>query len=125
MSYSDLSLSFNQHPITKELLVLKDVAAVKHALKNILLLEYGDKPFNQNIFGGLRQYLFENPTPELIGVLKRNIKSTLSTFEPRANILDVLVYSLVDSNTLEIEVIFTVINFPTKETLNLSLERIR
>lgn len=125
MIYSDIDFSLTEHPLTKELIVKKDIAAVKQALKNLLMLNLGEKPFRPDIFGGLTTYLFENPTPELIATLKRNIRNVLTTFEPRATILDINVYSLTDSNALQLEIIFSVINLPTREVLTLNLERVR
>lgn len=125
MAYSDLDLNLIQHPISKELVLKKDISAVKNSMRNLLMLEFGEKPFQSHIYGGLRRFLFEQLSPELIALLKRNILSVLRTFEPRANIHDVVIYSYTNTNSLEIQVIFSVINFPTREILSLSLERIR
>lgn len=123
--YTDIDLSLTQHPISKELLVKRDVAAVKNAIKNLLMLEIGEKPFHREIYGGLRRLLFEQLTPELAALLKRNISELIRVYEPRAKVFDIRILSYFDKNAIDIEIDFSVVNFPQIETLNVTVERVR
>ena len=54
----DLDLDFTKHPVTKDVVRKKDVAAVKRSLKHLLLLNKYDKFFHPEVDGGIQKYLF-------------------------------------------------------------------
>ena len=58
-SFKDLNLSFKKHPVTDDLVVTKDAAAIKQAITTLLLTDRGERPFQPNIGSGLRSFLFE------------------------------------------------------------------
>ena len=58
-SFKDLNLSFKKHPVTDDLVVTKDAAAIKQAITTLLLTDRGERPFQPDIGSGLRSFLFE------------------------------------------------------------------
>jgi phage baseplate assembly protein W len=88
---------------------------------NILSTNHYERPFRPRFGGNIRHYLFENITPATLQIIKSNIISVINTFEPRANVLDVVVSAGSDENTLAITITFSLINNTKPNTLNLTL----
>jgi phage baseplate assembly protein W len=93
-----------------------DIQAIKRAVRNLVLLNRGEKPFHPEIGGNVHGSLFENFTPIAEIELRTAIESTLSTHEPRVLLEEVKVnddsgYSL-DQNKLGITISFSIVNVP-------------
>ena len=63
--YKDLNLNFGRHPVTKQINLLTDAAAVKRSVRNLVQIGEYEKPFHPEIASGVRDILFENMTPLL------------------------------------------------------------
>ena len=72
--YKDLSLFFNRNPVTSDVATVTDVQDIKRAVKHIVLLNPGEKPFHPEIGTGVRQSLFENFTPPVRETLRGKIE---------------------------------------------------
>ena len=53
LTFKDLSVTFKPHPITDDLLVVKDKAAIFQSIKNLLLTRKGERPFQPNLGSSL------------------------------------------------------------------------
>ena len=97
-AYSDLNLNFNKNPATKDVAKLKDVEAVKRAVRNLILTNRFERPFHPEIGSDIRSLLFENMTPVVEVLLKDRIRETIEVYEPRADITDIVVTGDMDKN---------------------------
>ena len=114
--YKDLNHFFTKHPTSKDVSKVTDIQAIKRAVRNLVLLNRGEKPFHPEIGGNVHGSLFENFTPIAEIELRTAIQSTLSTYEPRVVLEEVKVnddsgYSL-DQNKLGITISFSMVNVP-------------
>ena len=111
-TFRDINLSFKRHPVTNDVLVLKNEDAIKRAVQNIVLTVVGEKPF-QDIFGtNVSNSLFElNTALESIGI-REQILSSISNFEPRVNNVDANVTIGVDTNDMFITVEYDIVGLP-------------
>ena len=114
--YKDLNHFFTKHPTSKDVSKVTDVQAIKRSVRNLVLLNRGEKPFHPEIGGNVHGSLFENFTPIAEIELRTAIESTLSTYEPRVVLEEVKVnddsgYSL-DQNKLGITISFSIVNVP-------------
>ena len=114
--YKDLNHFFTKHPTSKDVSKVTDVQAIKRSVRNLVLLNRGEKPFHPEIGGNVHGSLFENFTPIAEIELRTAIQSTLSTYEPRVVLEEVKVnddsgYSL-DQNKLGITISFSMVNVP-------------
>ena len=50
-SFRDFSLTFEKNAVTNDILALKNEAAIKESVKNIVLYNFYEKPFDP-FFGG-------------------------------------------------------------------------
>ena len=111
-TFRDINLSFKRHPVTNDVLVLKNEDAIKRAVHNIVLTVVGEKPF-QDIFGtNVSNSLFElNTALESIGI-REQILSSISNFEPRVNNVDANVTIGTDTNDMFITVEYDIVGLP-------------
>jgi len=123
--YSDLTTGFNIHPNRKDLSLFINEDAVKSSIRNILKTSRGERLFNPLYGCGLNNYLFEDISLFTQEQIRSEILSSIKEFEPRANVLDVVVTPYVDENAYVISIVFTTINIQTPITLELLVSRIR
>ena len=65
-SFRDFSLTFEKNAVTNDILALKNEAAIKESVKNIVLYNFYEKPFDPFFGGNIIGLLFENSTPCLL-----------------------------------------------------------
>ena len=124
-TYSDLNLNFNKNPATKDVAKLKDVEAVKRAVRNLILTNRFERPFHPEIGSDIRSLLFENMTPVVEVLLKDRIKETIDVFEPRADVTDIIVSGDSDRNEYRVQIEFRVLNVPNPIVVTEFLQRLR
>ena len=116
-SFKDISLSFEPHPVTKDLPVLKNERAIIRSVRNIVETIPTEKFFN-SIFGSdVYRSLFDFVDFGTASIIQDQIKTALNNFEKRINNIKVEVEPRPDDNNFEITVIFDIIgqDFPTQE----------
>ena len=123
--WTDLDLDFTAHPVTKDIVLKKDVEAVKRSIRNLILTNKYERPFQPNIDGGVTGYLFELATPHIIHDIESAVRNCIYNHEPRAQVLDVFVSGDIDNNGFSVSINFRVINTPDPVTVELFLERLR
>ena len=123
--FGDLDLNMIPHPITNDVIVKVNENAVKRAIRNLLLLKKFEKPFHPEISSGIQDLLFENPSPVVYSVLKRNIEEVIRKYEPRVEGLSINFLSNADTNELNVTVKFNVVNRPQTFETSIVLERTR
>ena len=124
--YSDLGLSFERNVATNDLIVKKDVDAVKQSIRNLILTNHYERPFHPEIGSNVTALLFEPMNPITANVLQRNIAEVIENFEPRARLVSVIASSQPDANAYEVTISFYVVNVPGELiTLTTMLERSR
>ena len=123
-AFRDIDLTFSVKP-NGELYIKRDAAAVKQAVKNIILTNHYEKPFKPLYGGDLRSMLFELMDPDIEEEVKDKIRSTVRRYEPRAEILDIQVDAKDDQNFLGVTVTFKVINSDETITFSSFVSRLR
>lgn len=123
--FSDLDLAFIAHPNTGAIGRKKNREAVKQSVKSLILTDFYERPFKSDIGCGIRYYLFELYTPAVKQQMENTIREVIRNYEPRANLIDVLVEDRPDQNALTVSVAFYVVNDPNPVVLDVILERVR
>ena len=123
--YTDISLAFKEHPVKKDILPLKDLDAVKQSIKNLILTNQGERPFQMGIGGNVTRYLFEPVTPFVAFSLQEEIIKTIRRHEPRVRNTQVKVIADIDRNLFNITISFLVQASNTQEEISFALERLR
>ena len=123
--HRDLDLKLGIHPIRKDLNVLKDDNAVKNAVKNLLITNANERPFQPFLGANLRGLLFE-PADTLTKIaLRENISNVLNNHEPRIIVQDIDIKDLPDENAYRILVKFKIKEYDSNDTVEIVLRRLR
>ena len=123
--HRDLDLSLKIHPIRKDIIPLKDDAAIKNAVKNLLISNFYERPFQSDLGANLRGLLFE-PAGLLTNIQMRdNIRFCVEKYEPRVSVDSIDITDVVDENRYIIEVFFTIKEFSTQDSVEIVLRRLR
>lgn len=123
--YSDLHKDLTLSPVSNDLALLKDEDAVKDSLRNLLLTDPGERLMQPFLGGGIRELLFENMTPGTLKLIEDRVETTIKSYEPRAELIDVTVSSTFDENQVSVRIQFYVVNRQQPVNLEVILERIR
>jgi len=124
-AYSDLDLNFTIHPVKKDINRYTNEAAVVNSIKNLILTNHYERPFQPDIGSNVRRLLFENMDTITATTLEKEIAQTIRNYEPRANISRLNVAPDYDNNGFKVYMEFYVVNRTTPITINFFLERIR
>jgi len=124
-NFRDLDLSFNIHPVRKDINIHKNEYAIINAVKNLILTNHYERPFQPELGSNIRRLLFENVDSVMAAQIEREIEETINNFEPRAEVSKVTAIAAPDENRYNIILEFFVINNPNPITINFFLERIR
>ena len=122
--YKDIDLTF-ANKTSGEIFKKESAAAVKQAVKNLMLTNYFEKPF-QPLFGAnLRELLFDLADDDAEEDVEERIINAISVFEPRAQALNVTATATPDRNSIRVTVEFRVINTQETVTVTTVLARLR
>jgi phage baseplate assembly protein W len=128
--YSDLDLDFIPHPTTGDVVKKKGIDAIKRSVRNLILTNFYDRPFQSYIGSNAQKILFDNINPLTAIFLKDAVIEVISNYEPRVKLFEdenrgVIVQVDPDNNGYRVQITFTVINRGEPATINLFLERLR
>ena len=123
-TFKDLSITFDKNPVTSDLLVTKNDAAIKRAVTNLILTKRGDRLFNPNIGCGVNNLLFEPLDFITAGLIQDQIRYTIGAFEPRVILKNVDVEVGLDDNGFDVFIEYTIIGQPENlQNLEFFLDR--
>ncbi len=116
-AFKDISLSFEPHPVTKDLPILKNENAIRRSVRNIVETIPTERFFNSLLGSNVRSSLFEFVDFGTASVIQNQVEIAINNFENRVENLIVQVDPISDENTFNITVIFDIIGqeFPTQE----------
>lgn len=96
--YSDLDLDFIPHPTTGDVVRKTGSDAIKRSIRNLILTNFYDIPFQSAIGSNAQKILFDNISPLTAIFLKDAITEVITKFEPRAILPDNGVKVSVDTD---------------------------
>ena len=108
-AFKDISLSFDMHPVTKDIAVLKNEDAVKRSIRNIVQTIPFERFFNPTFGSDMRTNLFDFVDFGSATVLEEQIRIAINNDEPRASNVTVDVLPKVNINSFEISVYFSIV----------------
>ena len=111
-AFKDISLSFTKHPVTNDVIVLKNEDAIKKSVINLCRTRINERFFNDLLGTSIEDSLFETNLDDITSFLEREITVLLKNFEPRIRLTSVIVESLVDSYELQIRIEYDITGLP-------------
>ena len=116
-AFKDISLSFDPHPVTKDLPILKNESAISRSIRNLVQTIPTEKFFQPEVGSDVVKSLFDFVDYATASVIQEQILTTVRNYEPRVTNVKVEVDPRPDDNSFEVQVIFDIIGqqFPTQE----------
>tara|TARA_S200002703_G_scaffold29818_1_gene25731 strand:- start:2233 stop:2682 length:450 start_codon:yes stop_codon:yes gene_type:complete len=125
VGYKDIDLTFNPRVIG-DVYKKTEAGAVRQAVKNLLLTNRFEKPFEPFYGGDLYGILFELAVDPVVRAdLRDNIINQIETYEPRAQVTDVKTQLDPDNNSINVQIYFTVISTNEEVILETTISRLR
>lgn len=115
--FIDVDISFAKHPTSKNVLLKKNVNAVKQSVLNLMRLRSGDVPFHPEIKSPVYDYMFDNMTNVAKIVIESEVKKYLEVFEPRLVVQEVVV-TFTDNNSIDCKIVGNIVNTSHFVTIN-------
>ena len=115
-SFKDISLSFNVHPVTRDITVLKNENAIRRSVRNLVETIPRERFFNPNLGSEVRSSLFDFVDFGTASVIQKQFMTTIENFEPRVDNLKIDVFPRPDDNEFEVNIYFDIIGqqFPSQ-----------
>lgn len=123
--YSDIDFTFTKKPVTGDVALSYDAQAVIRSIRNLLLTNYYERPFNPELGSNLNAILFEPVSPLTAASLEREISVMIENYEPRASLDSITVSPQPDQNAYNVSLSFYIENATLPTTVTLLLERNR
>lgn len=121
--FSDIDFNFTPHPITGDIVSIKNDNAIKKSVYNLVSTAFYERKFHPEIGSNLGKLLFENQSPLLKNNIENSIKTVLSNYEPRINVTNVNVNFI--NNDAEISIYYMITGTLTPLSLTLTIKRTR
>jgi|TARA_Y100000033_G_scaffold16569_1_gene15555 hypothetical protein len=102
-------MTFQKHPLTSDILALKNESAIARSVRNIVFTVPGEKFFDEDFGSRISQSLFENINDISANIIRNEIKSSLRLYEPRVNVREVEVKPNFDQNEFNVTIIYEII----------------
>jgi phage baseplate assembly protein W len=96
--YSDLDLTFNRTPVKNDVALSYDDQAIIRSVRNLLLTNFYERPFQPNLGSNINKLLFEPVNSLTSGNLKEDIRNVITNYEPRVGIDEIVVTPNEDEN---------------------------
>ncbi len=108
-AFKDISMSFQVNPISYDLIGLKNENAIARSIRNLVLTSPGERFFNQNLGSKVSRSLFENIDDISASVIKDEIENTIRNYEPRVDLIDVIIDPDYDNNNFNVTVNYFIV----------------
>ena len=121
--FKDLAISFKDNPNTGDFGVVKNENAIKQSVRNLLLTQFGERPFQDKIGSQVRMLLFEPWDPFSVDAIKSEIFNCLSRLEPRIQVTGVGLRDDSDINSVHVSIDYKIVGEPVSQNVDFLLEK--
>ena len=111
-AFKDINLSFKRHPVTNDVVTIRNEDAIKRSVKNIIFTILGEKPFIPQFGSVINESLFDLNTNLSEIRITDEIKSSLLNYEPRIDNIEVTVQVAPDRNEMNCTVQYDIVGIP-------------
>jgi phage baseplate assembly protein W len=108
-TFKDLSVTFKKHPVTDDLVTVKDKASIVQSITALILTRKGERPFQPQLGCGIQNVLFEPLDYASAGLVRSEIAEVLSKYEPRILIENIIVRPDEMNNGYEVELFYRIV----------------
>ena len=123
--FIDLDAAFTYNPKTRDVASKSDDNAIRGALRNLILTNLYEKPFQPNFGSRIRGLLFEDVSFITANILQTEISNVIANFEPRVGVDAIRVQANPEQNRYDVAIRFFINNLEAPVTINFFLEKVR
>lgn len=113
--FLDLSASFQNNPLSNDLITLKNENAIARSVRNLILTTQGERPFQPVLGSNVNNLLFENMDKLTAAALKEEIRNTIENYEPRVEIEEIIVDPNFDNNEFNVTIQYYIVGIDVPE----------
>ena len=107
--FKDISMSFENNPLTQDLIALKNENAIARSIKNIVFTRPGEKFFEPDFGSDVAESLFETMDDLTGSFVEDQIRESINEFEPRVKLIDVIALPGFDNNAFDVTIKYEVV----------------
>ena len=107
--FKDISMTFQVNPLNYDLIALKNETAIARSIRNLVFTYPGERFFNQNLGSNISRSLFENLDDITASIIKDEITNTINNYEPRVNLIQVLVTPNYDAGEFNVTINYRIV----------------
>ena len=107
--FKDISMTFQANPLNEDLIALKNANAIARSVRNIVFTTPGEKFFDPSFGSRITESLFENIDEITASVIIDEIRESIENYEPRVQLIDVLVFPNYDNNAFDVNIVYEII----------------
>ena len=111
-AFKDINLSFKRHPVTNDVVTIRNEDAIKRSVKNIIFTILGEKPFEPDFGSAMNDALFNLDTNLNEIRVSDEIISALNIFEPRIDNVEATVQVSPDTNEMNATIQYDISGIP-------------
>ena len=108
-TFKDLSITFKKHPVTDDLVTVKDKSAIAQSITNLLMTKKGERPFQPTLGSGLQDMLFEPLDYGSAAMIKQEIGKCINKYEPRVRVQKIYCNVDFDNNGYNVEMQYKIV----------------
>ncbi len=121
--FKDFAISFKSNPNTKDFSAVKNENAIKQSVRNLILTQFGERPYQYDIGSRVAGLLFEPFDVFLAEDIRDEIENTIKRLEPRVAVKQISVNQSIDDNELDVGIEYSIIGQNITQTVEFILER--
>jgi phage baseplate assembly protein W len=124
--FKDISMSFQNNPVNYDLIALKNENAIARSIKNLVLTDQGERPFQNFLGSRISTLLFDNIDQFTASAIESEVRFVINTYEPRVKIIEVAAAPDYDNNSIDIKLVYNIIGIDAlPQQLTLALQPVR
>lgn len=123
--FSDIDFNFIPHPVTGDISILKNEAAIKKSVMNLVQTGFYERLFKHEIGSNVGRLLFELSSPFLVAQIEQSIYQVIENYEPRVTLDSVQATLNDDEGSVSVDIYYKIVGTLTPLTVNITLERTR
>ena len=124
--FKDISATFQTNPLNSDLIALKNENAISRSIRNLILTQPGDRPFQPDLGSEVYESLFETLDQITASSVQQQIENTIIKYEPRVDLRDVTVTANIPNNAFDVLINYEIIGIEaSRQQITFALELTR
>jgi len=126
--YKDLDFNFSKLALTNDVGSKTDTNAIKQSVVNLVMTNFGERPFHPEIGSDVNSLLFEPSGVLTYSVIEDTIRTVLENFEPRIEVTSIRVDDTpnnIDNNKIFVRITYVFLEKNINDSFDVVLERLR